>query len=74
MMRSFSRELMDRGGNRTGRAGPKPGGAKIDPIFSGQIVFSRQKKFGRAGPDRAIPSWAIPGRAKFGPVFFGPKF
>ena len=49
-----------------GRAGPgqqwagsKPGWAKIGPVFSGQIVFSRQKKIraGRAGLGHT--GWAI---------------
>ena len=54
-----------------GWAGPKPGRAKIGPIFSGQNFNSPARPKNRAG--RAIPGWAIPGLAKFGSVFFGPK-
>ena len=54
---------------------------KTGPIGPNSL-FKAKKKFGRVGPDLAIPGWAIPGwaipgwaipdRVKFGPIFFGP--
>ena len=77
-----------RGGNRAGRtgpgqqwAGPKPGRAKIGPVFSGQNFnsparpknragrakksFQGKKKFRLARPYRAGPYWARPNLARF---------
>ena len=71
-------------------AEPKPGRAKIGPIFSGQdfnsparpknragqakLSFQGKKKFELAGPGQAIPGRAIPGRAISGRAKFGPVF
>ena len=40
---------ISRGGNRAGRAGPKPGRAKIGPIFSGQNFNSSTRPKNRVG-------------------------
>ena len=43
---------ISRGGNRAGRAGPKPGRAKIGPVFSGIILIAQPVlKIGSIGPN-----------------------